>query len=120
MGDEPQLHLLRAKKRQKWKLVFANITTWGPKAQAWLCACDADVVMYTEHHLRAQQVHKIRVQLRRHGWKIAATAARSSDNGGTGTSGGTLIAWRAHIAITPAFVGVHEDMPVATTGCGKD
>ncbi len=84
-------------RRAGYKLALGNITTWSMKAQRYISKATADMLLWMEHHLTAEQLREGEVPdcFKAAGFVIVASPAVPTGRGGT--HGGTLIAVRKHL-----------------------
>ena len=75
-------------------LMAANITTWGPQAQAYFSSgqCHAEICLVSEHHRTGERVDTMRRQLKAGGWCSQVKAAEATQQGGG--RGGVAILWK--------------------------
>ena len=84
------------------RILSANISTLGPQAEGFLRSPEMgriQTVALAEHHVGANSINKLDKLWRQTGFRGTATTAKKSVNSINGTSGGTCMATRSHVAM---------------------
>ena len=80
------------------KLLYANISEWGPKTEKFLAETKYDVIMLVEHRLSMNQLQDKAVMVAKLGYRMAATCAGKAK---TENSGGAMVLCKKHLAAWP-------------------
>ena len=80
------------------KLLYANISEWGPKTEKFLTETKYDVIMLVEHRLSMNQLQDKAVMTAKLGYRMAATCAGKAK---TENSGGAMVLCKKHLAGWP-------------------
>ena len=78
--------------QSSYRLLAANITTWGIQAKLYFADLKADFCLISERRQVKAGAANMQVQLEAAGWRAAVTEGRPT---AVGISGGTLVAWRS-------------------------
>ena len=82
-------------------VLFANITQWGPQARNFLLCEDAQryhALCLAEHHVPQKDLEPLRADLASLGWR-AQLSARPTGRSHKGTTGGTAVLTKKHVAL---------------------
>jgi len=79
-------------------VLVANITECGPQFYLFAATTLYHVMLITETHFGEQRMGELRSELAKRGWNTVMSPALPTGRSETGTSGGTLICVRNHIA----------------------
>ena len=84
------------------RILSANISTWGPQAEGFLRSPEMgriQTVALAEHHVGANRINKLDKLWRQTGIRGTAATVEKSVNSINGTSDGTCMATRNHVAM---------------------
>ena len=92
-----------------WEIMGANITSWSPQAQDYICdgPHGKQIIMIQEHRQKGPQVEAMAKRLRRSNWTGAITPAVEGLGGGS--SAGTAILWRSHLQAKRVCMGTDAE-----------
>ncbi|CAK0893371.1 unnamed protein product, partial [Prorocentrum cordatum] len=86
-----------AKQGRFLRLVYGNISCWGPQAERWLAETPADVVVLVETRVRGVKYTQMCAAARRLGWKAVGGEADATE--ASSTSAGVVIFARARLGL---------------------
>eukprot|EP00959_Pyramimonas_sp_CCMP1952_P317083 6636722-Pyramimonas_sp.AAC.1 len=71
------------------RLLFANISEWGPKAQSFMRGAGTtfETVAFAETHVKISGVEAARAELLKDEWKMVGTPASASASSSSGSRG---------------------------------
>ena len=105
----------QARPPSTFDIFMCNITTWGPKAEAFSTNVQWPIQVLPEHHLRGQRLSDVVGALRHKGYRATASEARPSGRTESGTSGGAMVVARSHIKLIHTILD-DGGQPMASSG----
>ena len=89
---------------------FNNLSVWGPTAEEYAVSdsiAQDGIWCIAEHHKLPHEIPSMRSKMQQRGWRSVISHARPTGRSDAGSSGGTMVASRKHLHLTP-FPGSGE------------